>query len=734
MKLGKMLRYIKIMTLIVCGISNILSESSPETIEVNYPLVKPYGYGTLSGWYGNKKSEYLLDHPIKSQHEQMNRNYVKSGEEWAFFHFPEGEELPDLGDWWDWDVELQNIKDVVEDVGADLGKFETHFIAGTEVVDPLKWEKTDDPQRFEITNTDLKNEIKSKYSNDSALNFTQAEWDGFGITEIYAFSYVNIEGNYFKPVSPGNNRINDQVGNMIIRDSIDNYYPPYLKAEGCGGICYYYMTKNNRKRSYLVLNLGFWNGVNDHVLGISSEEEKLQEARMAVYSSIVHEYNHVVQMQSIDPFVPVRWNGEENGYGERSPNAISRWWLESFAASLPEALGYHHPHTLNAVRQSITDITSDSSLSEDEFADRMMYTEPYGYLTKFHWGSLAAAYMAKLTSWKYVLSDFYFDFQRVASDAEALNEHQNTIDLVPELDRIFQHNFGKTEEGFLKDLFRIVRSGELTFEMLFPKGRLDFDGDSVDDGGTDEFPFDASESLDTDKDGIGNNTDEDDDGDGYLDIAETVAGGDSLDAFDLAVTKDYFAGLGFSKTREVAAARTLGQQDVTANPETYELATMAQMSDAAEAARTIVNVSARVDLGEGEIVTPGFTVLGEKKKLLIRAVGPKLVDLGVPSPMQNPTMSIYKSRWDGNPPDLVATIDDWKADNGNVAEIVAAMSSAGAFPLEPTETFQGRPFMTDDTSSAAALVTLDIGVYTVQVSSADDGVGEVLVEVYEVTD
>jgi len=42
--------------------------------------------------------------------------------------------------------------------------------------------------------------------------------------------------------------------------------------------------------------------------------------------------------------------------------------------------------------------------------------------------------------------------------------------------------------------------------------------------------------------------------------------------------------------------------------------------------------------------------------------------------------------------------------------------------------------MTDDTSSAATLVTLDIGVYTVQVDSADDGVGDVLVEVYEITD
>ena len=41
---------------------------------------------------------------------------------------------------------------------------------------------------------------------------------------------------------------------------------------------------------------------------------------------------------------------------------------------------------------------------------------------------------------------------------------------------------------------------------------------------------------------------------------------------------------------------------------------------------------------------------------------------------------------------------------------------------------------TNDMNSTAVLVTLDIGVYTVQVSSADEGVGKVLVEVYEITD
>ena len=183
-----------------------------------------------------------------------------------------------------------------------------------------------------------------------------------------------------------------------------------------------------------------------------------------------------------------------------------------------------------------------------------------------------------------------------------------------------------------------------------------------------------------------------------------------------------------------ASARELGKRDVTSSPASYELATLAQVSAAAKAAKTIVNVSARVELGEGKLVTPGFVVLGEQKKLLVRAVGPKLADLGVPSPLPDPTMTIYKSQFDDQPPDVVAIVDDWQEDGADIEALNTAMASVGAFPLEPTGEFQGRPFLTDDTSSAAILVTLDIGVYTVIVSSADGGAGEVLVEVYEVTD
>ena len=51
----------------------------------------------------------------------------------------------------------------------------------------------------------------------------------------------------------------------------------------------------------------------------------------------------------------------------------------------------------------------------------------------------------------------------------------------------------------------------------------DSDGDGVEDS-KDAFPFDETESLDTDNDGIGDNADDDDDGDGVL---------DDLDAFPL---------------------------------------------------------------------------------------------------------------------------------------------------------------------------------------------------------
>ena len=142
----------------------------------------------------------------------------------------------------------------------------------------------------------------------------------------------------------------------------------------------------------------------------------------------------------------------------------------------------------------------------------------------------------------------------------------------------------------------------------------------------------------------------------------------------------------------------------------------AETAARASGARTIVNVSARVTLGSGQMVTPGFVVRDVPTKLLIRAVGPRLGDFGVVY-LPDPRMTIFDASQN-----VVRTIDDWESDNpvSELSDLMTATASAGAFPLE------------QDTASAATLVTLDPGVYTVQVDSADEGVGDVLVEVYEI--
>jgi hypothetical protein len=63
------------------------------------------------------------------------------------------------------------------------------------------------------------------------------------------------------------------------------------------------------------------------------------------------------------------------------------------------------------------------------------------------------------------------------------------------------------------------------------KRPIDSDGDGAPDS-EDAFPNDPNEWLDTDHDGIGNNTDPDDDGDGISDVWELKYGLDFLDSRD----------------------------------------------------------------------------------------------------------------------------------------------------------------------------------------------------------
>ena len=122
------------------------------------------------------------------------------------------------------------------------------------------------------------------------------------------------------------------------------------------------------------------------------------------------------------------------------------------------------------------------------------------------------------------------------------------------------------------------------------------------------------------------------------------------------------------------------------------------------------NVSARNFVGTGgNILIAGFTVDGPvAKTLLIRGIGPRLAGFGVNGVLADPKLELFSG------PTKLAENDNWSASTG------AFFSSVGAFALDVAS------------KDSALLVTLPPGGYTAQISGADGGTGEALVEIYEV--
>ncbi|GAB5559437.1 MAG: hypothetical protein SynsKO_10840 [Synoicihabitans sp.] len=131
----------------------------------------------------------------------------------------------------------------------------------------------------------------------------------------------------------------------------------------------------------------------------------------------------------------------------------------------------------------------------------------------------------------------------------------------------------------------------------------------------------------------------------------------------------------------------------------------------------LTNISARGFSGlGGEALIPGFVIDGTgAKTMLIRVGGPLLASLGVPNTMVDPKLEVIPS----GQTFVVASNDNW----GGTAELKAAFDSTGAFAFD-----------SDASLDAAVLVRLPPGGYTVRVTGANEGVGEVIVEAYEVVD
>lgn len=141
---------------------------------------------------------------------------------------------------------------------------------------------------------------------------------------------------------------------------------------------------------------------------------------------------------------------------------------------------------------------------------------------------------------------------------------------------------------------------------------------------------------------------------------------------------------------------------------------LAEIYDSDKKGARLTNVSARTEVGTGEnVLVVGMVLEGAgTETLLVRALGPRLAELGVTGALANPTLRIFNSKGVE-----VASNTDW----AGATEIKNAAAKVGASELPSASS-----------KDAAALVTLQAGVYSVQVSGEQETTGVALVEIYEV--
>jgi len=138
-------------------------------------------------------------------------------------------------------------------------------------------------------------------------------------------------------------------------------------------------------------------------------------------------------------------------------------------------------------------------------------------------------------------------------------------------------------------------------------------------------------------------------------------------------------------------------------------------ADAAPTATRLMNVAARNQVGTGaDVLISGFVIAGTgPEKLLIRGIGPALHDVfGVTGVLADPVLEIHQTI--NGVDTVVASNNDWSA------SLTATFDAVGAYRF------------TAGSKDAALLVTLQPGIYTAQVSGANSGTGDGVVEIYEV--
>jgi len=132
----------------------------------------------------------------------------------------------------------------------------------------------------------------------------------------------------------------------------------------------------------------------------------------------------------------------------------------------------------------------------------------------------------------------------------------------------------------------------------------------------------------------------------------------------------------------------------------------------------IQNGSVRAVAGSGDgTLIVGFSIVGQPRTVIIRAVGPTLGAFGLTGTISDPVLKLYRGA------DLLYTNDDWASTDNlyTAAKIQSTADAVGAFRL-PSSSLD-----------AVILVTLQPGTYSATVSGANGQTGVALLEFYTAT-
>jgi len=126
------------------------------------------------------------------------------------------------------------------------------------------------------------------------------------------------------------------------------------------------------------------------------------------------------------------------------------------------------------------------------------------------------------------------------------------------------------------------------------------------------------------------------------------------------------------------------------------------------------NISTRGYVESGSnVMIGGFIILDEPTRVIIRAIGPSLVQFGVPDRLNNPQLELYDIS------SLLGRNDDWQT-----------TQVEGIITGDQVAEIEGSLLAPSDAAESAIVVTLNPGSYTAIVRGTNDTVGNAVVEVY----